>query len=696
MADEDLLPSVRQLISKIEPTIRSASSVDEAEEMLLHLEETDENFHRYEFIKYLRNKIDTALSSLIDEEIEKKMVGGRGKGKEAEKIQSVTEAVVESPVYAELTQTLKQTTKDAIDRLLETFEEDVAKERKILEGRVSPKKTGFPFSDDSSFDSSFNQANFSFPNAEKFQMLANNLESCQPLEVRRDALKQLCQFPPADVLACDQWGKLKKGLGAALSDSDEQLEDRSLKFHAKMFSTNSHTITKEVYTSLVDHLATLFQSRKSKASITTSEGLNTSEQNVQRVLRKFRLMNEFQRQAPSYWIRFPEKFVDDVLESTLSLLAIHTASETMTPLHYLSLLDPQAMWFKMWMHSNYSRTAVIRIIKKHRNLIDTCVKFLMDFVSSRKMPQDIVSDVTEKLKKGKIGEDRRILFTAREVEYVYFVHCLGIVGVVLLYHNGRDLFPVKHRDKEVAVTDLLVALIQLLSDGGSQHMLKRAAVFDPGNLVRDVLKNLSASHAVCSACICKNKVITELISPIKSWLPGKKNKAPSKLPKESTLLHIAEILSVLASLQCGRQILLYGESKERLQTNKSAPMHSIVEFAKKSLSHSLSTSLGPPPSRAVVGAYVFVCRQLYSNCEGLHVLYHYGLHTYIADAWKEAKEECERAPTPTPDTEGDTTSQSGNKQECVDAFAWEQMLVDNLLNFAGTPKIGLFYVIPSY
>ncbi|XP_070575308.1 protein broad-minded-like [Ptychodera flava] len=684
MAEEDLLASVRQLVSKVEPSIRAANTVSEAEDMLLHLEETDENFHRYEFVKYLRSKISDSLSTLMDEEIEKSMLESRGKGGgEEEVITTITERIVNSPEYSKLTQSLKEQTKDAVDRLLETFDEDVAKERKILEGSPSPRKTAFPFSDDSSsFDASFNQPDLVFPNQEKFQLIASNLDVSNPLQTRREALRQLCQIPPPDVIVCDQWSNLEQGLMMALADDDEELADKSLQFHAKMFSANSHNVTKDVYSNLAAYLETLFQTHQSKASIPIADGVNTADPTVQRILRKFRLVNEFQLQVPSYWVRYPEKFLDDVIECTLSLLSRNSSvptgpSGTLTPLHYLALLDPKATWFRKWMHGNYSRTAVLKILEKHRSLIDNSVRFLMDFVSERKSCLDSVSDITEKMKKSKIGEGIRMLFTTKELEYLYFVHSLSIVGALLLYSNGREFFPIKQRDKEVSISDLLVLLITLLSDGGTELSTK-AATFDPGNLVTDMLKTLSAFQAVCSACMWKNKIITELTNPLKMYLKGKKI-------KDATLLHIADILSVMASSQCGRQILLYGEARGRLQHNKTAAVHTIAEFAKKALSRSLPSQCGPLPSRAVIGAYVFICRQLYSNCEGLHILYPYGLHTYIADAWREASRDVERVPTPRPESDGENSSQS-SKQESIDAFAWEETLLDNLLNFAGTPK----------
>ena len=51
--EEDLLPSIRQLISSIKSTLRAASNMAAAEEMVLHLEETDENFHRFVFFCFM-------------------------------------------------------------------------------------------------------------------------------------------------------------------------------------------------------------------------------------------------------------------------------------------------------------------------------------------------------------------------------------------------------------------------------------------------------------------------------------------------------------------------------------------------------------------------------------------------------------------------------------------------------------------
>ncbi len=76
---------------------------------------------------------------------------------------------------------------------------------------------------------------------------------------------------------------------------------------------------------------------------------------------------------------------------------------------------------------------------------------------------------------------------------------------------------------------------------------------------------------------------------------------------------------------CG--VCLYG---------RSSPAHILAEFACRGLANELpSSDFGPPPSKAVIGNFVYVCRLLYSTSEGLLVLYPYDLHSCISQAWME-------------------------------------------------------------
>lgn len=62
--------------------------------------------------------------------------------------------------------------------------------------------------------------------------------------------------------------------------------------------------------------------------------------------------------------------------------------------------------------------------------------------------------------------------------------------------------------------------------------------------------------------------------------------------------------------------------------------HTIVQFTKKLLDEDISVLSGSEMLPVLKGAFIFVCHQMYSTCEGLEVLLPYRLHESIAEAWK--------------------------------------------------------------
>ena len=130
------------------------------------------------------------------------------------------------------------------------------------------------------------------------------------------------------------------------------------------------------------------QFHTSKSTIPkVSDGIDTTLEENEKLLKAFRLMNEFQVQIPQYWVRYSEKFLDDILDATFSLLSInHSTSVSpttqMNPVHFLALVDPQANWFIKWMHGHYSRAPLLKALKRHRIIVDHAVKSCLDYVSS--------------------------------------------------------------------------------------------------------------------------------------------------------------------------------------------------------------------------------------------------------------------------------------------------------------------------
>ncbi|CAH1269946.1 TBC1D32 [Branchiostoma lanceolatum] len=695
---QDVLPALRQMMKNLEPNIRASGSMDAAEDLMLHLEERDPSFHRYEFVKLIRSNIEESLGPLMDEEIEKYARSGQAYDTGQDTVvQTMVAHLVNSPAYSNLTQQLMVETKSAVDTLTREFQEE-QEAQQALESRVEGpgfrRAPSFGYlsqsSDNDSCGSSLNNSDFMFPNQKEFEQIGEKMDQRQPVETRIEAIEQLGRIPPTEVLSSDNWSQLKKGLMDALGDANEQLADKSLQLHARMFSSSQHSMNREVYTSLVEHLNMQFTYKGQKGDLKT--GLDVTSPSACRLLRRFRLMNEFMCVVPSYWIRCPDKFLEEVIDSTLYLLHTHPTkalggAEPLTPVHYLAMLDKKAGWFKKWMHGNYSRTVVLRMLKeKYRALIDNAVKKSLEFCESRKQPHSLLDEVTSALQRESIstdsqlqniGEGKRTTYAGPELEYIYFIHSLCMLGRMLLYSKGRAFFPIKVKDKEVKVTDLLVSFVQLLSL--PNQSTRPYTGLDAASLVADVLKMIAGCEAALVECLCKDAVVSVLLEPVKARLKPTKGK---KAAGEATLLHIADILSCLASSQTGRRMLLYGEAGNKAgkpnRNISSTAAHTIVEFATRALSSTLPSEESSP-SYEVVGAYVFVCRQLYSTCEGLSVMHSYKLHACIAEAWRMASHEADIATTPLPAVEGDQTDSRR-------VLLWEESLIDNLLNFAATPK----------
>ncbi|KAL8186461.1 UNVERIFIED_CONTAM: hypothetical protein K2H54_071206 [Gekko kuhli] len=220
--DEALLQSMlRQLLQSVKEKITGAPSVECSEEILLHLEETDENFHNYEFVKYLRQYISSTLGSVIEEETEKCTSAqnqGEGTGYDT-LVQHVTKKTRESKEYREMMHSLKNVMMVVVESLINKFEEDHMRSKEMQRKVKTEQHSSYHNDNCSDSDSSFNQS-YTFMNQEQLQLLVERLDPSQPKEVRQEAMQTLCSAPPSDILNCESWTNLRKHLAAALLDPD--------------------------------------------------------------------------------------------------------------------------------------------------------------------------------------------------------------------------------------------------------------------------------------------------------------------------------------------------------------------------------------------------------------------------------------------------------------------------------------------
>ncbi|XP_065767621.1 protein broad-minded isoform X3 [Muntiacus reevesi] len=655
--DEAMLQAMlRQLFQSVKEKITGAPSLECAEEILLHLEETDENFHNYEFVKYLRQYICNTLGSMIEEEMEK-WTSDQNQGEEFgydTVVQHVTKRTQESKEYKEMIQSLKNIMMIVVESMINKFEEDEIRSQERQKKIQKEKSSSYCTDNCSDSDSSFNQS-YKFCQG-KLQLILDQLDPGQPKEVRYEALQTLCSAPPSDVLNCENWTTLCEKLTVYLSDPDPVFSDRILKFYAQTFTLSPLHMTKEIYTSLAKYLELYFVSRENHIP-TLSTGIDISNPNVTHLLKKIRLLNEYQKEAPSFWIRHPEKYMEEIVESTLSLLSVkhdqsHLVSQKiLDPIYFLALVDTKAVWFKKWMHAYYSRTAVLRLLeKKYKSLITTAVQQCVQYFE---LCETMKGDEVLGHSKSCGIKQKTFYYSGQELQYIYFIHSLSLLGRLLIYTQGRKLFPIK--------------------------LKTRKENYSPASMATEVLCILCDQKECAIECLYNNTVIEALLQPIHNLMKGTKA-APNC--SETALIHIAHILARIASVEEGLTLLLYGENMNSSEEKSPTGAHLIAQFSKKLLDEDISIFSGSEMFPVVKGAFTSVCRQIYGTCEGLQVLIPYSLHESIAKAWKKTSLLSERIPTP---VEG-SDSVSLVSQESQNIMAWEENLLDDLLNFAATPK----------
>uniref|UniRef100_A0A8C5DFZ6 BROMI N-terminal domain-containing protein n=1 Tax=Gouania willdenowi TaxID=441366 RepID=A0A8C5DFZ6_GOUWI len=130
----DLQSLLKQLLRSISDQISSAPSTEHAEDVLLHLEETDKNFHNYELVKYLRGYVERSLGSVVDEGMK---TWTRGEGQHAvgsghdALIQALTHRTRDSAEYHQMMQTLKSNTTAVVESLIGVSEEELSSQSNV-------------------------------------------------------------------------------------------------------------------------------------------------------------------------------------------------------------------------------------------------------------------------------------------------------------------------------------------------------------------------------------------------------------------------------------------------------------------------------------------------------------------------------------------------------------------------------------
>ncbi|CAF0787645.1 unnamed protein product, partial [Brachionus calyciflorus] len=694
--NERIRNGLRKMIKSFDNYIKEASDFEQLEDNLKHMEETDENFHRYDLVELIRDKIETNLGDSIERNVNDAFANMKFDGDidlQNRVAQKICQDIIKTKEVAEFKASLKQNILKANDFLTKNFYANFIEnntEEATLDNENKSLTLTYDF-DFSSPDNSMNHNSFVFFTSEQFPQIARNLDPNKSDQLRLRAIQQLLAIPASDPQAADHWVDIRKYLNYAFTDPNEQIAELCLKLHSRTLASSHYKVSIEIYKNLIEHLSEYFQDKKLENRMFKSN-INMLSTDNEFMLKLFRLINDNQKDVSLKWARYPDTFIEIIIDETLKFLSLGSHikfGSLVTPVHYLALLDIQANWFSKWMHGHESRKVLLTSIKKHQTFIHAAILSLISFSANNSKKPEVTNSSRSERKKSISSMAssviaKRTIYKKSEIEYAHFVHSLNIIKKILCFKNGRQLFPVKIENKEVNIKDLIKIVIQLIFDTASS---KTSNEFSPSKYAYELLQDLCIAEDTCDACLCNEEIIDQLLKPIKSIIQNKKLSQPSSsnlnsslspVYDESCLLKIANVLSKLASTEHGYKQLLFNNSKLNLSfdKNKNSAGHVIATFVRKALENQLSH----PISNSEISEYIYLIRLLYSQCQGEFLIREYGLNKLITESWKSSASDKSISNTP-------------RQQENTDfpVLTWSDSLLDNLLNMASTPK-GVFYL----
>ena len=430
---------VKELLFYLDPLIRSQAGRAEAESLIKWLQETDGGLGQYRLTSGLRLRVREVMLDSIREEVAAATLDRR---LSPETMQELAPALLRSlsqgPRWLQLVAEVKAELGRASREVAET------------EGRLTPQPAG-P-SGPSSLGSTWQQANFLLLQPEQVGRLAGQMVGGEGEgeAARLEALNTLLLSQVSDITASQHWPAIKAGHRRCLADQNRQLAGLSLKFHARLVISGSHFAIKEGLINLLQTVSAWYSDKK-LSSLLPLSGLTRDCHLHQAALDILSLALSMAADLPKTWIRFPQRFVEEIIESMIELLSLASLQGQYSPLSLLSLVDPEAGWLRAWLHSKISRTIFLRKLSGCRQLVKSVQQDIVTFIQETPFQHyhQLRAEIT-------LARQMTELATVSGaiVEFGSFLHKINFLLTILTYQAGETV--VEGRES------LLASLLQLV------------------------------------------------------------------------------------------------------------------------------------------------------------------------------------------------------------------------------------------
>ena len=606
---EKYLLNLQELLETLQPQLKELEALTQVEEFVTNLESTDPHFHRYNFVSQIKDTLDSELTPMI----EHLLIDGEKEENKENLINNISKDLIKTEEFQTVSATITKCVQSAAGTVTDhlnsrTFNFSNKSHRK-------PRSSSDFFNTSHSDCSTLDGMDYMFMPPEQYISLAKNIDPLKPIELRLKTFSILQQVPQGDLVASKAWELTKEGIQRALNDDNEEINSRALKLVSRLFVTGSSHVIKEYFLLLIENLKEYFLDSTSHM-VSISSGLDLGDRRNALLLRKFRLLNEIQRELPTTWLRYSESYVEEMVEALVDLLGvsapkIHINSiSCMNPFHFLSLVDPQAVWFKKWAHGFYSRSYLISSVGKHVSFLKRPIKSC--FEVCRKLHTSSTENIHENSTNNLSNE---MAFDQNDILYIQLIHSINILTRLMQSKHGRELFSFElNNGRLLDMGMLIVALVDIMklhpiTGGKTTH--------HAGYLIVDGFQTLCRSDALTiNSCFCFDNMYQSIALAFYKDAPA--------------LALVMDMLTQLASSKEGCSQVLLSRKLDGYEDPVSL-LDLIASLYIKERRNAIHKSLLRPLLKFL--------QNMLKDSRGVDQLIKYNFNLFLANLYREQKEE---------------------------------------------------------
>lgn len=554
--NEDVKNQLKDLLHHLTPWICNEESSESSIDLLQHLSEVHPNFHKINFVKFLRTNLRDSLSGEVEKSVNLYLDSHKGKIKNESSVEDICQILFKEKAYIDFESGLEDSLRHSTADLIKEFDENGFEDFISKSIERAQSKNVSPHSHESSLSSSLNQSGFLFINPSEYEIILENLTMKPTSESVHNALNMLLAVTPGEIVSQTLWSKLRKSLKEILQSDIDGFFYKSLRFHSRLIGSQIHLDVKEGCLNIIEALSGLWISKKLHQNLPNKNSVLILEGN--KVLILTRVLVTFLRDYPLVSIRYSSQYISEIIEAFLQIFAIkcsHIKEEKLSFFDILCFIDPKALWFRSWTHSSHIKKILFDTLQGEPALLLCSINWIFFYVEQQKACN---------LKTPSSGT-----INTQDFDFLKFHFSVSIVFSIMQHAYGRALFPLYDHKRMLnySMKKILHALSSTVKIS-NQYLTVKIIMLKFSDICE-------ASESSCKL-LCEYGIVDYFIDVLR-----KSCEFLVSGEKDLCFMPVIEFLIKVSHSACGNEFLITGKSrrssKSYLIKNAETPAQKILE-----------------------------------------------------------------------------------------------------------------------